>query len=74
MGIMNVGTSPKLRYRYLVGGTANSSVTYSCLSSRGDYTGADGVTAYNLAVAINAATTNTFAGADISAVTPLQGE
>ena len=73
MGTMYVGTSPKLKYRYLVGGSTNGSQTYSCLNNNGIYNGADDKAAYDLAVAINSASTNCFVGADITATATLTG-
>lgn len=73
MGTMYVGNAPKLKYTYEYG-AKNSSQSYGLLNPAGVYNGADGVTAYNLAVAINAATNNNFVSAAITATSPLQGE
>lgn len=72
MGTMYVGNSPKLKYSYTAG-SSNSSQSYGLLNPNGVYNGADGAIAYALAVAINAATTNSFVSASITATSTLQG-
>lgn len=73
MGTMYVGNSPKLKYSFTYG-DKSSSQSYGLLNPNGVYNGADGTTAYNLAVAINSATKNNFVSAAITATSPLQGE
>lgn len=72
MGTMYVGNNPRLKYSYIYGST-NGSQSYALLNTNGVYSGADGVKAYNLAVAINSATNNNFVSASITATAALSG-